>query len=747
MKKLSFISVLTIISLGYLPKLSAQEIISEVFHPAGQTSFQHHQSKQLNSEYDLKSETNGIKIYQKSIDLGNTSTDGVNETVSLQVNLIYPSGAYSPNFVVVFQENENSQSEMMSGSNSITFEVNPGVYDIIVQSLKMADRKFSYSFKELITVNEDLVVNIDLTEADNLITTHFLDENGNNLKPGIYNPDTSETEGGTANVYGTTYLYYKSKNWTPFINYFLWENSEGIENEVWNYYVSDLSDRYAFIHTNLGIGYNGEGYISKYETLSEGINSTLTLENNPNDWVTHEQKFQPSLLGNSQNEFYYGFSNWDTYNGYGLSGWIGRLFSDTTDLNQALKFHLNNADDENPVDILLNPVLREYVGTIDPWMEDEFFHIVGNSIMLNENRQIVYGPSTFLSGYYYNGYIYHTDEIGVKLLPFHPKFSFEFNAQNPIIFGKTVPHSVTSYDGYFPRVSYIGRNGEGRESDLFATEVLVKREGAIVFEGNYADFLWMEPLEWGELEINFTNTNMEVDEIQGKTETLLNFNASGSDNVPPTVQMLQFRNENGKITERFGSDEVGTLRLAAGDFEYVPETRSLQYKAGNSVELFYRPNGENDWIELPLTHYPEHLVPIAFGDYYEGSLEEITANHENALFDVKIICTDIAGNKQEQIISPAFQLNSTLKLSEENNGNLVVYPNPFSNQIHLLLPENMQGKTNLRLFDLNGKIILKQDLLIDKNHHNLNLDYLPKGIYVLTLEDGKSQISTKIIKN
>lgn len=727
--------------------VSAQEIITEVIHSAGPAKAKHHQAQQLKTDYELKLSQEEVQYYQKSEPNESTqSTEGIDETVSLQVNLIYPSGTYSPSFVVVFKEEENSQSEMIGDANTVTFEVTPGVYDVLVQSMRMSDRKFAFSFKELINVTEDTIVNIDLTEADNLITTQFLNQDGNDLKPGIVDPNTGEVTGGTANVYATTYIYYKSKKWTPFVCYYLWENSDGIQNEVWNYYVSDVSQRYAFIHTNLGLGYNGEGYVSKYETLDDGVNTPFNLQNNPEEWVTHEQAFQPSILGEGQGEFYYGFSNWDVYNGYGLSGWIGRLFPDAANLNEKLRFHLNNADDDNPTDIILNPVLEDYYGTVDPWMGDESFHITGNSIMLDADRNVTYGSSTFLSGYYFTGYIYHVNEEGVGLLPFHPKFSFQYTPENQVNFGNNVPISITSYDGLFVKASYIGRNGEGRESDILNTEVLAKRDGITIFEGTYPDFLWTDPIESGNIEINFSNSNTMIGEMQGVTETILSFNAGNSDNIPPTLQMLQFRNGSGEVTDRFAEGEEGFVRLAAGDFEYMPETRSLSYIPGNTVEFLYSPHGQNDWTELALTHYPEHLVPLAFGDYYEASLATINTPNNDAWYDVKIICTDEAGNKQEQTISPAFKLNSTLELDEVSDSDFIVYPNPFTGDLNIQLPETLKGNYIFRISDLTGKTIYQNQQSSDIKNFSWNGKSLPKGVYILSVENNGKIIAKRLIK-
>src|SRR5690606_5563390 len=70
------------------------------------------------------------------------------------------------------------------------------------------------------------------------------------------------------------------------------------ENDLptWDFYVNDLSDRYSILQGAIGAGYNGEYYSIKHEALT-GITQSVEIANSPENLVFHQEKFQPSVLG------------------------------------------------------------------------------------------------------------------------------------------------------------------------------------------------------------------------------------------------------------------------------------------------------------------------------------------------------------------------------------------------------------------------------------------------------------------
>lgn len=742
MKFYSFISVFMILICN---TNFAQGIIIEKNKSVGNSSASYHHKK----NYELLSDDGETKVFYNNATLSSENQNAekdINEDFTLTVNLQYGAGTYTPMYVTIFDEEEYYDNiSMTSGGHSAVFTVPAGTYDIVSFSREESTDYQSYVIKEQISVNANTVINIDLTEADNFINIKFQNTNGDDIAPGEIDPVTGEISGGNANVYATTYLYFAPRSWTPFISYYLWENSAGNNGEFWNFFISDVSDRYSAFHTNLGIGYGGEGYASKYPTL-QGVSNSAVLQNNPEEWVLHHEDFQPTILGEQQGEFYFGMSTWDAYEGMGLSGWVARLFIEEANAHDGLDIYLNNPMDGDPVDLLVYPVLEDYFGTVDPNYGDESFQINGNSLLLDENRDVVYGSGSTSSSFYFTGYDYNANEEGVVLLPLHPKFSFKSNENENVLMGNNVPISINSYNGMFFKISYLGRYGESRESDIFNLEMDVKQNGNSIFEGSYADFIFTDPIEEGQIEINLSNANTLVGGLTGSTTTKVTFDAgSEEDNIPPTLQMLQFRDNEGQVTDRFSSSAEGRVMLAAGDFEYVPEFRTYLYKEGNSVEFYYSMNGQNDWTQLELTQYDEHFYSPGFGDYYEASLSEIDNTQNDVWYDAKIICTDSEGNRQEQVIAPAFKINSTMGVDDSVKPGFLVYPNPFSDNLNIRIPENIKGNYTFKVTDLTGKLIYTQQKS-EAVSFVWNGSSLPRGIYILTFENNGKIIAQKVIK-
>src|SRR5690606_19017004 len=134
----------------------------------------------------------------------------------------------------------------------------------------------------------------------------------------------------------------------------------------------------------------------------------------------------------------------------------------------------------------------------------------------------------------------------------------------------------------------------------------------------------------------------------------------------------------------------------------------------------------------------------AFGDYYEASLTGIGSPDDNVWYDLKVICTDAAGNIQEQLISPAFKINEALGVQDIIASNFVVYPNPFSEQINVVLPEGIEGNYTFEVTDMIGRIVYANNQ--SERLFSWNSASLSKGVYILSIENNGQKIFKKVIK-
>jgi len=91
-------------------------------------------------------------------------------------------------------------------------------------------------------------------------------------------------------------------------------------------------------------------------------------------------------------------------------------------------------------------------------------------------------------------------------------------------------------------------------------------------------------------------------------------------------------------------------------------------------------------------------------------------------------------------------LNEDLGLTFINNGEIVnftIYPNPFSENIRILMPEEIY-KYHILIIDLNGKVVYESTMLKDENI--INTDNFRKGIYFLKLISKKNIYEQKLVK-
>ncbi len=75
---------------------------------------------------------------------------------------------------------------------------------------------------------------------------------------------------------------------------------------------------------------------------------------------------------------------------------------------------------------------------------------------------------------------------------------------------------------------------------------------------------------------------------------------------------------------------------------------------------------------------------------------------------------------------------------------VVIYPNPVSNQLTVSLRTDAFQVTNMAVYDINGKLVTAQP--VSDNQIVMNTQALASGNYFLRLSDGKNSVTTKFVK-
>lgn len=291
------------------------------------------------------------------------------------------------------------------------------------------------------------------------------------------------------------------------------------------------------------------------------------------------------------------------------------------------------------------------------------------------NLRLLYNPGASNTSNYQNG---------------HRAFSSSFEKRSAANFNSSPMLSLVCRNyidpdsqnkDFFWDVCYLGRNGEIRMTDNIYPKLKAEYNDSVVYE---ADTLYDEKFadftnDWqsvnhpdGKWKLTLIDKNVKVDNVAGHNYATITYDQSKEDWTPPTLQMLNFINADSTITDRFASPSEGTLQFAGGDFNYIFD--AVNYRGyfdcqPMTVKVEYSPYNEDKWADFDVEEDPSLYTMPAFGYFYRGQLSQVKGNSSNGWFDLRITLTDESGNTQQQVISPAFKIESLTAISSVNADN------------------------------------------------------------------------------
>lgn len=214
--------------------------------------------------------------------------------------------------------------------------------------------------------------------------------------------------------------------------------------------------------------------------------------------------------------------------------------------------------------------------------------------------------------------------------------------------------------------TFMGYGGEGQYAitSCLSNKMWYNGEPIPYDEEYYSDFwsggFWGWCYDWndeghpaGKMALSFYGP-MIVDNLDGGVTYDVAFDQTKADNVPPSVQYLQFRDGENNLTNLFGTPSEGVMRMSAGDFAMTGDV--LEYVAGVEPTVYYSPFGTDTWTPMTLRTVADAYE--CFAPTYEAELSQVAGSSENGWFDVKIEMADASGNTMSQSFSPAFCIDS-----------------------------------------------------------------------------------------
>ncbi|MBQ0115524.1 MAG: hypothetical protein KBT10_06610 [Bacteroidales bacterium] len=606
------------------------------------------------------------------------------EQYTLKFNLVSAEGVHPEQVIITSQTNPKVDHWYVYQdweTGEYVQQVPAGKYDILAKWANWETGNQYLVLKENVTVSGDMEVEINANEAKPIVINAY-HPNGELFKTDKYEYDENWNQylaekGNVNGVFGFIDIIRKSDNYSLYT-----EMAYGIPKHS----INDLGDNFIYVQNRAYYIEGDEGCIYLNKFYSNGNNSFL--ENKPEDYYNYERDFfVSSKIGENSEKSMGAYFN-TIYNGC--------CFQDGgIDLGSGNKIRLwvnapfeGTKKDEN-LDLLVRPTTDDYqklnIYEYEDWMTGELMydtvpewkHIYAPAMIVDNGTKYIFnGPSIDATMQFLEEM---RDGISVRqLYPGNDNFSF-MEDQKSSKFGDNTPINIfekITFDGtdYEYNNAYMGRYGEVRSVDTEALTFKLKANGEEVttVEGwngpepltyaNMNQYLasWGNPDRVkGVIDFEFDNQNVIVDGIQGRNLTTVHMDETAEDNTAPTMTMLQMRDINGKVTDRFEKADDGVLTFSCGDFKpcFDVVAHNIGFECTRpQVEAYYAVNGQDEWTALPFTEDADAYAPVAIGHIFNADLSQVDGE---GWFDLKFKVSDAAGNWQEQIVSPAFKIGNT----------------------------------------------------------------------------------------
>jgi len=87
-------------------------------------------------------------------------------------------------------------------------------------------------------------------------------------------------------------------------------------------------------------------------------------------------------------------------------------------------------------------------------------------------------------------------------------------------------------------------------------------------------------------------------------------------------------------------------------------------------------------------------------------------------------------------------------IAQEPDSELLLAPNPSSDEVLLDLSSNYQGQVSLRLIDANGRELQNQQIQKSSQQlrHRINIKPLSIGMYYLRIRQGEQELVKRVMK-
>lgn len=377
--------------------------------------------------------------------------------------------------------------------------------------------------------------------------------------------------------------------------------------------------------------------------------------------------------------------------------------------------------------------------------ESEKDELVEDSILFTANQSEVIGDEVNVSSGIVNVSFKHTltqnlnpgDEIKVKnpvqALFVYPSYQYIWITREPLDFSKS------------PEWIKLTNEGVSVASRIGVSALDISKDGDVLYYGTEKGKVYRVK-NLSKVTSDANSGNAIVDQIADlKTKdggsafvSSISVDPNDKEHVMVTVGYYDQDTNVYVSTTAASTNGLSSFYSIQGDLPNFPVYSSLiehysgSYIVGTEYGVYSSTDNGNTWTRessglpfSPTTMISQQVYPKAknFGQIYVGT-------HGRGLFT-----------------SEHYVGTEELKSSDKNVKLLKVFPNPFEKDLNIELPIKVNGDFNVRVFDLNGKLVLNQvQRFVSGKTQILNLEGLSKGSYHLSVIANEVNYSNVILK-
>ncbi len=611
-----------------------------------------------------------------------TKADG--QLFKVNVEFDFKEGEFSPYYAIY---NENVYSELYPEENGGVFEVPAGTYDLCGECWDDNGNVIT-TFKEGVTISGDTEIHFSTDVATVMYTSDGYLPDGKKVTVGVLtDPDNFEIDfsNATADMVVCSSDFYRKGvgSISMGVSMANFAYTEEQASSIYRRRVSPFSDNYTVCTTAL-VEADGKCYVLEIA----GTGSEKTTIRNEEPFVLYQDNFVYSPIHDQ-----IGCEKYKT--NVKCAGWINEVGIggggiDCTYDNPEVWISAGIPDPDSEVRIQTVVTLGNYefhkVLKDDEGFEyDSMAATMGLPVRRTEDGFEYINNNHAECGNY--SFQCPEEDVDITEFPGHPAYTFT-TATKGQTYGDSAPMNsvMTQKNVYgeetiiFIEPTYIGRLGEVRGADFACvkTDFSYNGEAKLTNSSDYLGGDWQ--YNWstdghapGKIDITFRNDNIKVDGLQGKNVTEVSYDERNEDVTAPTLQMLIFKDKDGKVTDRFDNAADGNMYFSGGDFQWHNGDRFYYTYEKAEPKVEYAPYGEDSFTTLEVEAIPKLFFMPGFGDCYSTNLAKVDRPSQTGWFDLRIEMTDKAANRQCQTISPAFKINALSGIASVSDDNVKVW--------------------------------------------------------------------------